>query len=77
MQLDKKAVNKLLSLNDAQLGAIIQKVINEAGIDPGEFGASQNDIQSIRRALIGISDSDLSRISEQYEAYKKNPRKKH
>ncbi len=75
MQLDKKAVDKLLTLNDAQLGAIIQRVINDAGIDPSEFGASAGDIQSIRRALTGITDADLDRISEQYNTYKKRSRK--
>ena len=76
MQLDKKAVDKLLSLSDAQLGAIIQKVINDAGIDPADFGASSGDIQSIRRALMGITDADLERISEQYNEYRKRPRKR-
>ena len=77
MQLDKRSVDKLLSLDDATLGTIIQKVIRDAGIDPSEFGASANDVKSIRRALTGITESDLARISEQYEQYKKSPHKKH
>ena len=76
MQLDKKSVDKLLSLNDAQLGAIIQKVVRESGIDLADFGASANDIKSIRQALSGITDTDLLKISEQYAAYKKIPRNK-
>lgn len=71
MQFDKKAVDKLLSLSDAQLNAIIQRAIKDAGIDLSEFGASQNDIQSIRRALGSITESDISRLSEQYNARKK------
>lgn len=76
MQLDKKAVDKLLTMNDAQLGAVIQKVVREAGIDLADFGASAGDIQSIRRALTGVTDADLERISEQYNEYKRRPRKR-
>ena len=76
MQLDKKAVNRLLSLDDKQLMGVIEKLARESGIDPGEFNASADDVQSIRRALMSVSDDDLARIRSQYEAYKKNAQKK-
>lgn len=71
MEINRDSINKLLSLNDRQLKAIIQNLARESGIEPSEFNIDTDSITSIRSALSGASDDDLRRIAEQYEANKR------
>ena len=71
MQIDRKALDQLLSMNDRQLKAVIQRLAKNSGIDPAEFHSDPQSIDSIRRALSTASDEDLRRIAEQYEANQK------
>ena len=71
MEINRDSIDRLLSLNDRQLMAIIGNLARESGIDPSEFNIDPGSIDSIRRALRGASDDDLKRIAEQYEANKK------
>lgn len=68
MQIDRSALEKLLSLNDRQLKSIIQRLATESGIDPKDFHMDTNSIESIRHALRTATDEDLKRVTEQYEA---------
>ena len=68
MQIDRNALEQLLSLNDRQLKHIIQRLAAESGIDPAEFNIDPKSIESIRSALRSASDEDLRRVAEQYEA---------
>lgn len=74
MQIDRSALEKLLTLNDRQLKAIIQKLANDSGIDPKEFHMDTESIESIRRALRTATDEDLRRVAEQYEANRREKR---
>ena len=69
MQLDRNALEKLLSLNDRQLKNVIQRLATENGIDLSSFPINPSDIQSIRLALSGATDEDLKKINEQYQAF--------
>ncbi|MBQ9783803.1 MAG: hypothetical protein IJW44_04735 [Clostridia bacterium] len=71
MQLDREALDKLLTLNDRQLKTIIQRLAAESGINPADFNIDPKSIESIRAALSTASDEDLKRIAEQYEANRK------
>lgn len=71
MQLDKKTLNMLLSLNDAQLVNIIKTISEKSGLDLSSFNISANDVQSIRRALENASDDDIRRAQESINNYKK------
>lgn len=75
MQIDRKMLNGLLSLNDRQLGALFARLINESGIDPAQFNINPQNVQSIRNAIRNASDEDLAKIAEQYEAGKKGGRR--
>ena len=72
MQLDRQALNKLLTLNDRQLMLLIGRLAAESGINPADFNIDPSSIESIRSALRSASDDDLRRIAEQYEASKAN-----
>ena len=71
MQIDREALEKLLSLNDRQLMLIINRLATQSGINPAEFNIDPKSIESIRRALSTASDEDLKRVAEQYEANRK------
>ncbi len=71
MQIDREALDKLLTLNDRQLKMIITKLAAESGIDPADFNIDPKSIESIRNALSSASDEDLKKIAEQYEANRK------
>ena len=68
MQIDREALEKLLSLNDRQLMQIIQRLVAQSGINPAEFNIDPRSIDSIRQALTGATDEDLKRVTELYEA---------
>ena len=70
MQINRDNLNKLLSLNDRQLKAMITKIAVQGGIDPAEFNIDTSNIQSIRQVLGSASDEDIARIAEQYESGK-------
>ncbi len=72
MNLDRNALNKLLSLNDKQLESVIEKLASDSGISLGDFNITPNDISSIRKALSGANDEDIVRANEQINNYMKN-----
>lgn len=71
MKLDKKSLDRLLSMNDAQLKRIIEKAASESGLDLSSFGITDGDISSIRKALSGATDEDIKRASETLDQYKR------
>ena len=75
MEINRDAVDKLLTLNDRQLRSIIQNLAKESGIDPSQFNIDANSIESIRRALSTATDQDLKNIAEQYEQNQKNKKR--
>lgn len=76
MQLDQNMLNRLLTMNDAQLGALIGQIAQEAGVDPTELGLNPQNIASVRQALGNASAEDLARLNEIYGDYRKNRRRK-
>lgn len=74
MQLDKKTLQKLLSLSDEQLTAVIRSLAESSGLDLSEFNIRPDDINSIRSALSGATNEDLARAAEQLRSYRRNKR---
>ncbi len=72
MQFDKKQLDRLLTLNDDQLGALIQKIAVEAGIDASLLGINPQNIDRIRQALSSANEQDLEQLNDVYHAYKQN-----
>ena len=67
MQIDRKALEGLLSLNDRQLVAIINRLASQSGIDPSEYNIDPNSVSSIRSAIRGASDEELNKIVAQFQ----------
>lgn len=61
MQINKKTIDMLLSLNDKQLMDIINQIVEKSGIDLSTFNISKNDIESIRNGLMNASDEDIKK----------------
>lgn len=74
MQIDREALEKLLTLNDRQLKMVIGKLAADSGIDPASLNIAPKNIESIRRALSSATDADLERIAQAYEQNQKNKR---
>lgn len=69
MQLDERAVNRLLSLNDKQLEDLIRKIGDQSGIDLSSFHITSTDASSIRNALRSFTPADLERANEALSTY--------
>ncbi len=67
MQIDRKALEGLLALNDKQLMTIINRLASSSGIDPLEYNIDPSSVSSIRNALRTATDEDLERIVTQYQ----------
>lgn len=74
MTLDKKAVEKLLALNDKQLELVIKKLTAEAGIDPAALQINASNMAALRAALSMATDEDLKRATEQLAKMQKGGR---
>ena len=75
MQIDQKTLNRLLSMNDERLAAVIQKIAADAGIDPALLGLDTSNIEKIRQALGSATQSDLDQLGAIYDTYRKNREK--
>ena len=70
MKLDRKTLDRLLAMNDAQLRAVIDKLAIEYNVDLSSFAVKQGDMQSLRRAIANATDEDLVRLAEQVQRRK-------
>lgn len=74
MKLDRKAIDRLLSLNDDQLKNMIRSIASESGLDLKNFGITDENISSIRKVLAGATDEDIKRAGEQLNEFNKRRR---
>ena len=68
MQLDRKALETLIALDDAQLKFVINRLAVNMGVDIGQFNLNTNDAAKIRRVLSSLSDADIEEARRQMEA---------
>ena len=71
MQIDRKAIERMLSLKDEQLKAVIRSLADNAGLDLSSFQISNNDVESIRRALSNATDADIAKAAEQINQHRR------
>ena len=65
LQLDRKAMEKLLSLSDRQLASVLEKLGREYDLDLSSFQIRPGDLDGVRNAIRTMSDADLLRLGEQ------------
>lgn len=71
MQIDKKALENLLAMNDKQLGTVINRLLKESGIDASQLNIDTKNIASIRTAISSATDEELKNVVDMYEANRK------
>lgn len=64
MKLDKKSLDKLLSLNDDQLRRVLSGLLAEYGIDPATVPLAQFDMGRLRATLAQATDEDIKRFTD-------------
>jgi hypothetical protein len=67
MQLDRKALETLASLDDAQLKFVINRLAVNMGVDIGQFNLNTDDAQKIRRILSSLTDADIALAQRQID----------
>ena len=65
MKLDKKAVGRLLALNDEQLREVMLRLAGEKGIDLSGVTLRPDDMAGVRQALRMATEEDIARAAEQ------------
>lgn len=69
MMLDKRAIDILLSLDDAKLSLVIKKLAADAGVDPSAIKIGENELSGLRAALSCATESDITRAVELLKSY--------
>ena len=59
MKLDRRALDRLLAMNDAQLGALVNKLAKDYGLDLSALSVREGDLAGLRHALRTASDEQL------------------
>ena len=67
MQLDRKALDTLAALDDAQLKFVINRLAVNMGVDIGRFDLNTDDAQKIRRILSSLTDADIALAQRQID----------
>ena len=67
MQLDRKALDTLAALDDAQLKFLINRLAVNMGVDIGQFDLKTDDAQKIRRILSSLTDADIALAQRQID----------
>ncbi len=63
MQLDKNAIDKLLTLDDRGLWSVIRMIASQSGVSlPETIGAGE--LSSLRTALGSATDADIAAATE-------------
>ena len=65
MQFDRKALDRLLMLNDKQLEQVVRKLATDYGLDLTTLNVNATNMQELRRALRHADDSTLRNLGEQ------------
>lgn len=76
MQIDRNALNRILSMNDEQLAALIREIAGETGIDPAALHIDPSNISGVREALSGATEQDVAQLDALYADYRRSRRQR-
>ena len=65
MQFDRKALDRLLLLNDRQLETVVRKLATDYGLDLKSLNITTDNLKGLREALRGATDEELSALGDQ------------
>lgn len=64
MKIDKKAIDKILKLNDDALWSVIQMIISKSGVSGLKSIEKPKDMSKIRDTLGKLTDEDIERAMQ-------------
>ena len=67
MRMNRRAIDKLLLLDDQQLRAVILRLIAESGGNASNFPLSSQDLAKVRHVLRTASDSELAEFVARFK----------
>lgn len=62
MNFDRKSIERLISLNDAELSQIIREIAAEAGVDTSSVILGSAELSKLRAFLSLASADDITRL---------------
>ena len=65
MQFDRKALDRLLLLNDRQLETVVRKLATDYGLDLKSLNITTDNLKGLRQALRSATDEELSALGDQ------------
>ncbi|MBQ3064376.1 MAG: hypothetical protein IJC99_06220 [Clostridia bacterium] len=65
MQFDRKALNRLLLLNDRQLEIVIRKLATDYGLDLSALHITTDNMRNLRETLRNATDEELKSLGDQ------------
>lgn len=65
MKLDRKALERLSMMSDAQLRAVIEKLVSDYHLDLSALRITPGDMESLRRAMRSATDEELMQLTKQ------------
>ena len=74
MKMNKDDMRKMAEKDDAELWAEVQKIAASKGFNLGNITPKHEDIEKVRRALLGLERLSLSEATRIINAYKKGTR---
>ena len=72
MKLDKKAIDKLLSLNDDQLWSVVKATAARSGMDKLKELERPADMSRLRESIRGLDEKALDKITELLKGGRRN-----
>jgi len=73
MQFDRRALERLLMLNDRQLEQVVRKLADEYGLDLTGAGINTSNMRELRHALRSADNETLQNLGEQLKKGKLKP----
>lgn len=67
MNLNRKALSRLLTLNDEELTNVLKSLAKESGVDTSKLVITSTDIANIRKTLSIADDEEIMRLIEQFK----------
>ena len=62
MPLDRKQIDRLLRLDDAQFRAVLEKLLASYGVDTARVPLAALDVSALRALLQNASEQDIERL---------------
>lgn len=64
LQIDRKALSRVLAMNDRQLATLVEKLVRDYGLDLSHFHIREGDMAALRAVLTNATDEELADMTK-------------